>query len=458
MTPEKQAELLELIHTVCEGRLGAEKAERLEQLLRGDSVAQAFYLKQVHLHGALLWDLGAAAERDALKVLQEHFNRDQPAGAPLVRPGTQPGRRRYRWLTGLAAAVVLMALAYGFWPRGDPSNGEAPSFAVLAQSVDAAWEDSVNEPAIGTRLGEGKLVLQSGLARIDFDNGASVTLEGPAEFDLLTADHGFLHRGQLTARVPPRAVGFRIDTPGWQVVDRGTSFGVAVEPTGKAEVCVFEGQIDIAPAEPGHAPQQRLSEGSAARIDSDTRQPRPVDFDTRRYVRSWPITFGVLHADGAVRFVPPGPFRPPRRYTDDTHLMVFPEREQVTPVDPVTVTTDTPGRQEGPFDGQAAVLAPGTPVRSYLLQFNPVGRGKGRVRRLVGSITFDRPVLGLIATTRQLAASDMTLGAEGSNPDDRARGIEIGDAFELGADRHTLTVDWTAAVGVDQLRVVVAGK
>src|SRR5690606_38652198 len=119
--------------------------------------------------------------------------------------------------------------------------------------------------------------------------------------------------------------------------------------------------------------------------------------------------------------IPPGPTRPPRRYTNDAHLIVFPEREQVTLTDPVSLTTDTPGRREGPFDGAGAVLPAGTPVRSYLLQFNPVGRGKGQVRRLVGSITFDRPVIGLIATTRQLAASDTTLGAEGSNPDDRAR-------------------------------------
>jgi hypothetical protein len=459
MTPAKQAELRELTDAVCEGRLNAADAGRLEGLLRGDRLAQALYLQHVHLCGALRWDLGQAAERDALKALKAQFGRETPPSLRRDRSaGNRPAaRRRFFALAGAAAAAVLVALLFGLGPRPRPIVPKAPAFAVLAQSIDATWEQDAARPAVGERLGGSKLRLQTGLARIDFDHGTSVTLEGPAEFDLLDSNRGFLRHGRLTTKVPSRAPGFCLDTPGWQMADRDTSFGVAVEPTGAAEVCVFEGQVEVAPAGPTRAPKRRLKEGNAARIDRGQSEMRPMDFDPSRYARSWPVTLGVLYSDGVVQFVPPGAGRVPRRFADDHHLIVFPEREEVTLPADVLATTDAVGRHEGPFEGQAAVLTAGTRGRSYLLQFNPLGQGKGQVRRLTGSITFDRPVLGLIATTVQLAATDAILGAEGSNPDDRARGIEAGDAFELSADRHTLHVDWTAAVGIDQLRVVVAG-
>jgi hypothetical protein len=451
MTPDQQTELGELIHAVCEDRQSDAESGRLEVLLRGDAAAQAFYLKHVHLHGCLRWDLGQAVEHDAVKAMKERFGPpSSPVTPVLARSGHDP--RRLGWL---AAAVLLLSLG-GFWMwsmRVAEPPGE--SFAVLSQTVDAAWEAGAPAPPLGGRLGQGTLRLKAGLAQIDYDDGTRVTLEGPAEIDLVAVDRARLRHGQVMARVPAQSAGFSLETPAWQVDKPDTTYGVAVEPDGAAELCVFQGQVEVTPARQ-KAKRQRLAEGKAARLDPDQTQPRPLDFDATRYARSWPVSFGVLHTDGVVRFVPPGPLVLPRRHQNDESLIVFPERERVTMPKDIVVTITAPGRQEGPFEGLAVTLPAGTQVRSYLLQFNPLGAAKTPVHRLVGSITFDRPVVGLIATSAQLAATDTILGAEGALADSRSRGIELGDRLELSPDRRTLRLDWTAAAGIDQLRVLVA--
>jgi ferric-dicitrate binding protein FerR (iron transport regulator) len=437
MSPAKRAELTELVHAACDGTLTAAQVGRLEELLRGDAEAQALYLRHAHLQAALRWDLGAAAEYTALRQLRE-------------RP---PTRRRRLWPALAAAAALLLAAAglwYGFRPAATPHPATAP-LAVLAQAVAAEWDGPA--PAVGESLAEGTLRLRTGLARIEFASGVSVTLEGPAAFTIHSADRAALHHGQLTARVPPEAIGFRVDTPALQVVDLGTSFGVVVEAGGAAEVCVFEGEVEVATSD--LAEPQRLQEGSAARAEPGQDAIERTRYDVGRFERAWPVSFGVVHADGVVRFVRPGPRPPPRRFADDDHLIVFPERERVVLRQDVTVTTDTPGYYKGPFEkGRSAVVPAGTAVRSYLLQFVPKTRAPEAVRRLRGSITLDRPILAVVATSAQLAATDGVLGAEGSRPLERPRGIEEGDSFTISDDRHTLTLDWTASTGIDQLRIL----
>jgi hypothetical protein len=280
-------------------------------------------------------------------------------------------------------------------------------------------------------------------------------LEGPAEFRLDGPDRAFLSHGRLTAAVPPAAIGFRIHTPVLDVTDRGTAFGMTVAPSGSSEVMVFQGEVEVDSPDDDQ-PSQRLLEGSAARAITAHQGPQPAEFDVRPYERAWPMTFGVIGATGVVRFVRPGPKVFPRKIEDNDHLIVIPEREAVTLKEPVIVSITEPGHYDGPFFGLAETLPAGARVRSYLLQFNPVGR-LPIVRELIGSITFDRPVLGLIVNSDQLGETDAPLGAEGSAPMGWiARGIEAGDSIELTADRRTLNIYWTAAAGVDQVRVVVA--
>ncbi len=96
----------------------------------------------------------------------------------------------------------------------------------------------------------------------------------------------------------------------------------------------------------------------------------------------------------------------------------------------------------------------GQRVRSYLLPFNPVDppdqdssrRELGsRMRRIEGSITFDRPVIGMIVNGETLKATDQIFSLNRGPIRPFARGLELiqlrtADVVSLNEDRHTLTL------------------
>ena len=64
----KHNELLTLLERLCEDRLSDAECERLEQLVLSDPAASRLYLDYIHLHGALHWDTGSAADLPAIDL------------------------------------------------------------------------------------------------------------------------------------------------------------------------------------------------------------------------------------------------------------------------------------------------------------------------------------------------------------------------------------------------------
>lgn len=95
----------------------------------------------------------------------------------------------------------------------------------------------------GKYLGRGYIELKQGFSEITLDNGVILVLEAPIKLNLRSADKIILQEGKLVARVPPNAVGFRIDTPSSEIIDLGTEFGVDVSHNGESQVHVIEGEI-----------------------------------------------------------------------------------------------------------------------------------------------------------------------------------------------------------------------
>jgi hypothetical protein len=148
-------------------------------------------------------------------------------------------------------AGVLVGLSQ--WPRPivipPPRTGPIvertdESVAVLLQTHNALWEDTGMPTRPGSPLPPGRLVLKSGHAHLEFYNGATVILEGPAELRLVSRTQAFCERGKLRATVPPQAHGFAIGSPSMDLIDRGTEFGLAVGGD-KTEVHVFQGEVDV---------------------------------------------------------------------------------------------------------------------------------------------------------------------------------------------------------------------
>ncbi len=265
---QDQVELRELLDALCDQSLRPEQMRRLEELMQAHPEAEAYYVQYMSLQANL-------TQHFAVPSMTERSVRSPLTGK--AADAAAPARRQFRTAAGwsaLAAGLLLGALL--FWPRTGAHEGvtvpEAErldnSVAVLLRAPGAVWDASEPAPRVGVPLHPGRLRLKSGGAHLEFYSGASVILQGPAEFLLLSANEGYCARGKLRATVPPQAQGFRIGTPQLDVVDRGTEFGLEIKDDDKTEVHVFQGKVELydAGAGPAAAARQELTTGQALRM------------------------------------------------------------------------------------------------------------------------------------------------------------------------------------------------
>jgi hypothetical protein len=224
-------ELLALCDRLLDGAISAEETARLEALVLADPLQRRHYVEYLHLHATLRQQASRLGDASLAEVL-----RTMPEAAPnVVRP-------QFAWALKLAAALVLGAgLAWS-----------APSFlrrdesmATLVEVKNARWESSALPTEPGSKLGRGRLRLIDGLARVVFHSGAEVSLEGPAELELVNANACFLHSGALVAHVPEPAHGFVVATAHAKLIDHGTDFGISADLAGRAQVQVLQGEVEL---------------------------------------------------------------------------------------------------------------------------------------------------------------------------------------------------------------------
>src|SRR5262249_12831147 len=153
------------------------------------------------------------------------------------------------WSAAAAAAVVLVTGLYVAFRPGAAAPEASPErphgkieIATVLKAEDVRWEAGDGAaPAAGGVVTAGRLRPGSGRLTLAFFSGASLTVEGPADLELLAADRIFCHHGKLRARVPRGAEGFTVLAAGYEVVDLGTEFALNLAPGGKSQVMVFEG-------------------------------------------------------------------------------------------------------------------------------------------------------------------------------------------------------------------------
>ena len=377
-------------------------------------------------------------------------------------------RHRIQWIVAALATVALLLIAV--FQTGDDGHDIRPEKAIARISYESHARLFNRDCIVGDLIGIGVLELEVGIVRLDFTNGAMVTLQGPARFEIINSNSTRLDNGILTASIPESAVGFEVTTPAIDVVDLGTAFGVSVGADGETGVCVFEGEVEVSlPGSEGSRSPQLVREGNAVRSRPEADSIDSVDYSTQRYEDAWPVTSGVLQATGLMKFVSPGPDFVPGRYEDSEHILVFPERSHVVLESDVDVNVMEPGQYARVRRQDKRPLAAGQTVRCYLLQLNPIGeftREETDGARVIGQITFDRPILGLIGRTTLLTRTDELFGHPLGNYGKARRGIEPPrpedlsdsgrDFVTLSLDRHTLSLDLSASSAVDQIRVIVA--
>lgn len=262
------------VAAVCHGSASDEQLRALNELLRSDACARDEYLLRLELHSRLAADpdlfaspLEGARASARFDVHRSEVAEEFAAEEMKWHVHRAPVPRRAMLVVALAASVAL--LAAGWWmlrlpPPGGQKEATSKAVAMLNRVADAAWNQRDKTPKLGAPLEPGWLRLQAGLAQIVFYSGARVVIEGPAELQLLSPGEAVCRSGRLVVEVPPPAKGFRVRTPGMNVTDLGTVFGVEVMER-QTELHVFKGSVEF--QSPSGAATQRLSEGQGAVAD-----------------------------------------------------------------------------------------------------------------------------------------------------------------------------------------------
>ncbi len=125
---------------------------------------------------------------------------------------------------------------------------------------------------------------------------------------------------------------------------------------------------------------------------------------------------------------------------NNTALFAWDEKQNV--LLPAPLVTDLGG-----------TIAAGTRVASHGVVFDPVAS-----RTVIGSVTFDRPILGVIWQTSKLAGTDGLLGLPTITYNSPSpRGLEARDIPGTSFVGNTLFInDWMASSPGDNIRVITA--
>ena len=451
----------ELLDRFLDGESTQQERQTVLEWLESKSEFVVLFAERAELHADVRRSLKRRRiQHNALNAMQAESESVEHATSVRHRESRLREPQSFILVAFAIAAAAMLAFAVLRSHRSyDAMN--ADGIAIIVHQPATEWAEERSE---GEVIGPGTLQFKIGLARLKSANGVSATLQGPTKFEVISGNGVQLHRGILTAHMPEAAMGFRIETPALQVADLGTAFRVSVGSDELTNVSVFEGEVEVnsQSENSGHVPAQRIVEGYAIRADRISSTIEAVEFETEAFEQAWPINSGVLQITGVMKFVSPGPGFVPDRFADSEHIVVFPERRNVLLASAPRFDVLEPGEYRRLRDQSMLSLSTANRVRSYLLQLNPSDRNRTMV---MGQITFDQPILGLIASGRKLAESDSVLGHSAGIYEQNHRDIEAPrknpagkpdrDTVELAADKRTLILSLGAESALDQIRVIV---
>jgi hypothetical protein len=264
---EDLAEFDELLNRYLDGSANRVEVARLESRLLADEQFARHASRWCLMHR----QIAELMTEDALHQIMDQFVQGVPGppkgvfsqGAFKDRAGAEARPARRSVLIYAVAAAVLVATGIGAVAlrRGQPPIAAPPTgpgdialarpapmgdaiIATLTRVVDGVWAAGAPPLHPGDQLSVGsRVVLASGMAKVTFECGAEVVLEGPCDFEIQSQMLGYLNSGKITADVPRRAFGFAILSPGVDFVDLGTSFGVNVGGDGRTQLHVFDGEV-----------------------------------------------------------------------------------------------------------------------------------------------------------------------------------------------------------------------
>ena len=375
-------------------------------------------------------------------VRQRIESRPQPLPADVERSNLRLRKWTPWWIA--TAAVAALTACFAFLPtQPDTSHGDVVATVQNARKVQAV--------SAGDQLRSGQVLkLVLGRVKINFQSGARLAIQAPAELKLLGPNSAQLQHGVATVRVPGEIKGFVLVTPHQRVTDLGTSFGVDVDSTGDTAISVFEGEIEL-------EDQRRLVGGHSVALTGTDETVRDIPYAIDQFLKTWQVSFGVEQLVGDVRVASPSERHAPGLARDSDSLLLFPEREDALLKSGYEVDGLDPGTYQRPFRKRTVELKEDVRVDSFLLQYNPGNDYVSNSQKFQGELHFDRPIVGVILQKDLLDSSDAQLALPVTDfRDIFRRGINTDDVITLSADRRMLHVSLKVSDGVDQIRVLVA--
>ena len=200
----------------------------LNELLRANEKNRSF-AAQYLLDSESLKELLAADEISAIST----------GHAPKPSSSKSDSRSNFRIFPLLAYAAsfaIISVLAFSWINRAPIGLIQDESGAVFTEGAGPK-NDKIEKKSYS---------LVSGMIAVELRNGVTMTVKGPAKFEVVDEFRIRLNSGSIRAIAPESGHGFTIETPDADIEDLGTEFGVSVDGnSGDSEVHVFDGRVDV---------------------------------------------------------------------------------------------------------------------------------------------------------------------------------------------------------------------
>lgn len=269
-----------LLAGLVEETLTSEERHRLAELVQSDAALRARYLEHCNLHAALAWEHGVLGDMD-VPFESEPFH-DEPIAFDFKR-----------WARPLVWAASFALVCGIVWQGAIPAVRKSQwhaSDSIGSVMRKAGGELSVSgldiQLATGDSIKPGEYELTHGLVQFSLANDVKILVEAPARFRVDSPLLMALHEGRLSANVPPQGIGFTVETPGSEVIDHGTEFGVEVDSKSQSEIHVFKGEVEVK-AHEAFVESVRLITDQATRVDAESGESSGIAIAPERFVRSF---------------------------------------------------------------------------------------------------------------------------------------------------------------------------
>ncbi|MGY8643431.1 MAG: LamG-like jellyroll fold domain-containing protein [Verrucomicrobiales bacterium] len=216
MKPEERDELID---SLLDDAISEADFLRLEAEMHIDTEVRQAYYERLKLDTNL--QIAAESEGEA----------DSELASAISKNSTPIG-----WL-GWAAAVVLglLALVLGLEIRrtnqaiaGGSNELIASGFGVIAEQSGASWNLER-----GDLLPQGTVSLEAGMAELELFSGVTITVEGPAKFEIVSASLIQASKGNFFVQKPRMVGDFRLKTATGEIFDIDSELALEIDNDGK---------------------------------------------------------------------------------------------------------------------------------------------------------------------------------------------------------------------------------